>query len=242
MTLKFGCCHFDRNTKSYFDRSAPGTSLLACQPGRCQIKHKMMNRVFFCLELCFVVLFLNWLFPSKMAAFIAAGYTCVFMIVLLMVLLYRVVFFVLAFFISVFLSTQVAAALAAGCTCVVKPAEDTPFTTLALVCILSPLNLCFLIMTKTKLPKKTRLPKKNKTRLPKKNKTRLPIINNKNQAAICERAGVPAGVVNVVPCRSQHYHCHLKIISRLSFYLSRSQHYACWSIIHHNCPAYNSRA
>ena len=28
---------------------------------------------------------------------------------------------------------QVAAALAAGCTCVVKPAEDTPFTTLALV-------------------------------------------------------------------------------------------------------------
>jgi len=46
---------------------------------------------------------------------------------------------------------KVAAALAAGCTCVVKPAEDTPFTTLAL-------------------------------------------------AAICEMAGVPAGVVNVVPC------------------------------------------
>ena len=31
------------------------------------------------------------------------------------------------------LQKQVAAALAAGCTCVVKPAEDTPFTTLALV-------------------------------------------------------------------------------------------------------------
>jgi len=46
---------------------------------------------------------------------------------------------------------KVAAALAAGCTCVVKPAEDTPFTTLAL-------------------------------------------------AAICEKAGVPAGVVNVIPC------------------------------------------
>jgi len=46
---------------------------------------------------------------------------------------------------------KIAAALAAGCTCVVKPAEDTPFTTLAL-------------------------------------------------AAICERAGVPAGVVNVIPC------------------------------------------
>ena len=75
-----------------------------------------------------------------MAAFIAAGYTCVFMIVLLMVLLYRV-FFCIGFFVFlVFLSTQVAAALAAGCTCVVKPAEDTPFTTLALVCILSSLN------------------------------------------------------------------------------------------------------
>lgn len=46
---------------------------------------------------------------------------------------------------------KVAAALAAGCTCVLKPAEDTPLTALLF-------------------------------------------------AKICERAGVPAGVVNVVPC------------------------------------------
>ncbi|XP_042877564.1 succinate-semialdehyde dehydrogenase, mitochondrial-like [Penaeus japonicus] len=46
---------------------------------------------------------------------------------------------------------KVAAALAAGCTCVVKPAEDTPLTALAF-------------------------------------------------AKVCEEAGVPAGVVNVVPC------------------------------------------
>ena len=42
--------------------------------------------------------------------------------------------------------------MAAGCTCVVKPAEDTPLTTLAL-------------------------------------------------AAICQEAGLPAGVLNVTPCR-----------------------------------------
>ena len=58
--------------------------------------------VFFCSELCFVFLFLNWLFPLKMAPFIAASYTCVFMIVLVMVLLYRVVFFVLAFLVFLF--------------------------------------------------------------------------------------------------------------------------------------------
>ncbi|MPC50651.1 Succinate-semialdehyde dehydrogenase, mitochondrial [Portunus trituberculatus] len=46
---------------------------------------------------------------------------------------------------------KVAAVLAAGCTCVVKPAEDTPLTALFF-------------------------------------------------AKICERAGVPPGVVNVVPC------------------------------------------
>ena len=46
---------------------------------------------------------------------------------------------------------KVAAALAAGCSCVVKPAEDTPLTTLAL-------------------------------------------------AALCQEAGLPAGVLNVVPC------------------------------------------
>ena len=46
--------------------------------------------------------------------------------------------FVYVFAVSILSQTQkiqkqVAAALAAGCTCVVKPAEDTPFTTLALV-------------------------------------------------------------------------------------------------------------
>jgi len=46
---------------------------------------------------------------------------------------------------------KVSAALAAGCTCVIKPAEDTPLSALAFV-------------------------------------------------RACERAGVPAGVVNVVPC------------------------------------------
>jgi len=46
---------------------------------------------------------------------------------------------------------KVAAALAAGCTCVIKPAEDTPLTSLAL-------------------------------------------------AKVLEEAGIPAGVVNVVPC------------------------------------------
>ncbi|KAK3862575.1 hypothetical protein Pcinc_031572 [Petrolisthes cinctipes] len=46
---------------------------------------------------------------------------------------------------------KVSAALAAGCTCIIKPAEDTPLTALAFV-------------------------------------------------RACERAGVPAGVVNVVPC------------------------------------------
>ncbi|XP_037777107.1 succinate-semialdehyde dehydrogenase, mitochondrial-like [Penaeus monodon] len=46
---------------------------------------------------------------------------------------------------------KVAAALAAGCTCVIKPAEDTPLTALAF-------------------------------------------------AKVCEEAGVPAGVVNVLPC------------------------------------------
>ena len=47
-------------------------------------------------------------------------------------------YFVCVFAVSILSQTQkiqkqVAAALAAGCTCVVKPAEDTPFTTLALV-------------------------------------------------------------------------------------------------------------
>ncbi|CAL4119855.1 unnamed protein product [Meganyctiphanes norvegica] len=49
------------------------------------------------------------------------------------------------------LGRKVSAALAAGCTCVLKPAEDTPLTALAF-------------------------------------------------AKICEKAGVPPGVVNVVPC------------------------------------------
>ena len=49
------------------------------------------------------------------------------------------------------LARKTAAALAAGCTVVIKPAEDTPLTALAF-------------------------------------------------AAVCERAGVPRGLVNIVPC------------------------------------------
>lgn len=49
------------------------------------------------------------------------------------------------------LARKVSAALAAGCTCVIKPAEDTPLSALAF-------------------------------------------------AKVCEVAGVPEGVVNVVPC------------------------------------------
>lgn len=69
---------------------------------------------------------------------------------------------------------KVAAALAAGCTCVIKPAEDTPLTALAF-------------------------------------------------AKVCEDAGVPVGVVNVVPCSRERVQavgaalCDSPIVQALSF-------------------------
>lgn len=72
------------------------------------------------------------------------------------------------------IARKVAAALAAGCTCVLKPAEDTPLTALIL-------------------------------------------------AKICQDAGVPSGVVNVIPCsriRVQEIGgilCHSSKVKALSF-------------------------
>ena len=58
----------------YFDRSVPGTSLLACLPGRCQ--HHTSVFVFVCI-LVFVKLFS---YHQQVAAALATGCACVFSI------------------------------------------------------------------------------------------------------------------------------------------------------------------
>ena len=68
----------------YFDRSVPGTSLLACLPGRCQ--HHTSVFVFVCI-LVFVKLFS---YHQQVAAALAAGFTCVFSIVLLYLYIYAI--------------------------------------------------------------------------------------------------------------------------------------------------------
>ena len=80
---------------------------------------------------------------------------------------------------------KVAAALAAGCTCVVKPAEDTPLTALLFAKVIfgqllnvpESTNCCTIIFFNT-----------------------FPLSNLVLFPQACERAGVPAGVVNVVTC------------------------------------------
>jgi acyl-CoA reductase-like NAD-dependent aldehyde dehydrogenase len=76
-------------------------------------------------------------------------------------------------------------ALAAGCTCVVKPAEDTPLTALAFAKVLYELLRAFQFSISAR----------------ENSYISNPItMFNICVGQICEDAGVPKGVINVVPC------------------------------------------
>ncbi|XP_070822071.1 succinate-semialdehyde dehydrogenase, mitochondrial isoform X1 [Chaetodon trifascialis] len=83
---------------------------------------------------------------------------------------------------SAMITRKVGAALAAGCTVVVKPAEDTPLSALALAEVSTPDVHFLLLLLMSRFHRKPHL-----------SPVDLPL-------QLAEQAGIPAGVFNVVPC------------------------------------------
>ncbi|XP_076592795.1 succinate-semialdehyde dehydrogenase, mitochondrial isoform X3 [Chaetodon auriga] len=83
---------------------------------------------------------------------------------------------------SAMITRKVGAALAAGCTVVVKPAEDTPLSALALAEVSTPSVYFLLLLLMSLFHWKPHL-----------SPVDLPL-------QLAEQAGIPAGVFNVVPC------------------------------------------
>ncbi|KAM9782954.1 LOW QUALITY PROTEIN: succinate-semialdehyde dehydrogenase, mitochondrial [Neosynchiropus ocellatus] len=107
---------------------------------------------------------------------------------------------------SAMITRKIGAALAAGCTVVIKPAEDTPLSALAL----AEVSRYSLTLTNDSSSEAGVLMSKSE----------LEIIKS---VQLAEQAGIPAGVVNVVPCSREktpavgNVLCTDPLVAKISF-------------------------